>query len=182
VYTVWDIGAADSTAIWCFQKVDNRYRFIRFFESSGEPFSYYVRELQAAGYTWDVHFLPHDAEHKRQQGLVNMSPIQMLQDLAPGWRFDVVPKIADVVTGIQQVRDIFSRCEFDEAGCKQGLIHLENYRKEWDDRHGVWRDRPYHGVESNGSDAFRMFAQHFTVHKEARGYSRPKRSANWRVV
>jgi hypothetical protein len=182
VDTFWDIGSNDETAIWCMQRINNRYRFIRYFEASGEPFNFFVRELQNMGYTWETHYLPHDAEHKRQQGIVNLSALQMMQDLAPGWRFDVVPKIPDVTHGIQQMRDIFSQCEFDEAGCRLGLQHLENYRKEWDARHEVWRDRPYHGPESNGADSIRMFAQHYAVHKETASYRRPKRGANWRVV
>lgn len=182
VETFWDIGANDETAIWFMQKINNRYRFVRYLEASGEPFNYFVRTLQDTAYTWDVHYLPHDAEHKRQQGLVNQSALQMLQDLAPGWRFDVVPKIPDVSHGIQQVRDIFNQCEFDEAGCRLGLTHLENYRKEWDTRHEVWKDRPFHGPESNGSDSFRMFAQWYATHKGETRYKRPKKSTNWRVI
>ena len=35
---------------------------------------------------------------------------------------------------------------------------LKNYRKEWDDERGVWRDRPRHDAASHGADAFRSFA------------------------
>lgn len=33
-------------------------------------------------------------------------------------------------------------CQFDEAGCSEGLRRLKSYRKEWDDLRGVWKERP----------------------------------------
>jgi hypothetical protein len=131
---------------------------------------------------WGYHYLPHDADNKRQQGLRNLSSIEMLEELAPGWRFEVVPRIDSVITGIQQTRDWFGRAEFDEAGCKQGLLHLENYRKEWNDRLGVWRDTPRHDQASNGADAFRQWAQVYAAKAEAREFKRPRRDSNWRVL
>lgn len=159
VYTAWDIGANDETAIWLFQEDGLRYRVIRYIEDSGEPFSHFVQQLKALEFTWALHLLPHDAEHKRQQGLSNKSGREMLQELAPGWRFEIVPRIASVVVGIQQTRDLFPLCWFDEEHCAAGLIRLENYRKEWDDKRAVWKDIPMHDANSNGADAFRTFAQ-----------------------
>lgn len=159
VLTLWDIGQRDETAIWCFQFIDQRLRFIRYMEASGEPFSYFVGELQKLGYTWETHWLPHDAEHKRQQGLINKSAIEMLEDLAPGWHFDIVERISDVTVGIQQTRDMLALSEFDEEGCALGIKHLDNYRKEKNERTGAWKSTPFHGPESNGADAIRQGAQ-----------------------
>lgn len=160
-YTFWDIGANDETAIWVMQRHQGRYRLIRYYEASGEPFSHFVAWLQGLGLVWAAHYLPHDAEHKRQQGLRNASAVEMLQELTPGWYYEIVPRVELIQTGIQQARDVFAQCEFDEAGCRQGLLHLENYRKQWDDRRGVWRDQPLHDAASNGADAFRQMAQAF---------------------
>lgn len=159
VYTFWDIGQNDETAIWCMQFVDQRMRWIKYLEASGETFSYFVKELQATGYLWEMHWLPHDATHKRQLGLVNMSAIDMLEELAPGWRFDIVERIPDVTVGIQQMRNMLSISEFDEEGCAVGIKHLDNYRKEWNERTACWKSTPFHGPESNGADAIRQCAQ-----------------------
>jgi hypothetical protein len=35
---------------------------------------------------------------------------------------------------------------------------LENYRKEWNETIGVWRDHPRHDHFSNGADGFRYLA------------------------
>lgn len=39
-----------------------------------------------------------------------------------------------------------------------GIKALENYKKEWNDRHGYWSSRPLHNFASHGADAFRMLA------------------------
>lgn len=159
VHTFWDIGSNDETAIWCMQIIDRRLRFIHYHEKDGETFGYFVRHLKDLGYTWAQHWLPHDAAHKRQQGLINRTAEEMIKELAPGWVTEIVERIPDVALGIQQTRDMFPLVEIDEAGCSKGIAHLDNYRKEWNERTGAWKSTPFHGPESNGADAFRQCAQ-----------------------
>jgi hypothetical protein len=40
----------------------------------------------------------------------------------------------------------------------QGLKCLRNYRKEWNDEAGCWRDRPKHDWASHGADAYRYLS------------------------
>lgn len=47
---------------------------------------------------------------------------------------------------------------FDEVKCSKGVAVLENYKKEWNDRHGCWSSHPLHNCASHGADAFRMLA------------------------
>jgi phage terminase large subunit-like protein len=159
VYTAWDIGANDETAIWCIQIEKSAYHVINYVESSGEPFAYFVNWLMGLGYTWAKHLLPHDAEHTRQQGLLNRSAREMLQELAPGWIFEIVPRIPEIFVGIQQTRDLFPKCRFDEVLCDVGLKRLELYKKEWDKLRSCWKNEPRHDASSNGADSFRQFAQ-----------------------
>ena len=72
-------------------------------------------------------------------------------------RFSVVPKIG-IDEGIEHVREILPNCAFDESKCELGISCLENYRKEWDDKRGCWKDKPLHDWSSHGADAFRYFA------------------------
>jgi hypothetical protein len=37
-------------------------------------------------------------------------------------------------------------------------LRLRHFRKEWDDEHSVWKDRPRHNDNSHGADAFLTFA------------------------
>lgn len=54
--------------------------------------------------------------------------------------------------------DCLDRCWFDEVKCSIGIRALENYKKEWNDRHGCWSSQPLHNFASHGADAFRMLA------------------------
>jgi hypothetical protein len=158
VNTYWDIGSGDGTAIWLHQHIGQDDLFIGFIEAWGEPYSHYVSELQKKGYVWGVHYLPHDAGHVRQGQLANVSPKQMLEKL--GLRnIELVPRVEDINHGIQATRDSFSTCWFDETECKEGIIHLDRYRKRWNRTSERFMDVPLHDIHSEGADAFRQFAQ-----------------------
>lgn len=158
--TFWDIGNSDGTAIWVLQKVGMENRWIRFYEAWGEPYSHAVSWLLSLGLVFSKHYLPHDADHQRQGAESNKSPRQMLEELMPGHRFETVPRIQEVNWGIQQTRDVFPTYYFDEEHCKSGLIHIESYRKKWNERQGCWSDEPSkEGGHSEAADALRQHAQ-----------------------
>ena len=178
VNTFWDIGASDGTAIWFHQRIGLENRFIKFYEAWGEPYSHFVKYMQGLGYVWGRHYLPHDATHKRQQGTSVKSPIDMLEELGLQ-NIEIVPRVDYIQHGIQATRDVFNQCWFDETNCKDGLAHLENYRKEWNDRAGCWKESPRHDIHSEAADAFRQFAQGYTYYSP----KTPQRSKpNWRRV
>ena len=87
-----------------------------------------------------------------------MSPREMLEEIAPGWRFEIVPRVDDVLHGIERTRAMFSQFWFDEEGCREGLAHLSLYRKEWNERLGVWSEKPLHDSASESADALRQLA------------------------
>lgn len=193
VNTFWDLGhsgQSDATGIWFHQRVGLENRFLRYKEwSSGETLSEYVRYLQSTGYVFGRHFVPHDAENKRlgTNPDHNRSILEMMQDLLPGHRFEVVPRVTDIHTGIQAVRNVFSSCWFDEEGCKEGLDHLAGYRKEWDAKHGVWRGTPRHDEHCHSADAFRQFGQEADNGNSFRdgyvsGGQKKSRPGNWRTA
>ena len=82
-------------------------------------------------------------------------------------KFDVLPR-GGIDDGIEQAREILHRCVFDEDKCEEGISHLENYRKEWDDKRGCWKDRPLHDHTSHAADAFRYLANSQTKRKMAK--------------
>lgn len=157
VNTFWDIGRSDGTAIWFHQQIGMEDRFIKYEEAHGEDLRYYVKLLQDTGYIWNKHFLPHDADHKRLSDR-NKSTKQMLEDLGLQ-NIKIVPVISDINTGINITRAAFASAYFDEAGCKLGFSHLENYKKRWNERDSRWSDEPRKDHTSEGADAFRQWAQ-----------------------
>lgn len=158
VNTYWDIGSGDGTGIWLHQKVGQDDNFIGYIEGWGEPYSYYVSELQKKGYVWGAHNLPHDAGHIRQGMNSNLSPKQMLEKLGLK-NIVLVPRVDDINHGIQATRDSLSSCWFDETECKEGIKHLDRYRKRWNRTTERFMDVPLHDIHSEGADAFRQFAQ-----------------------
>lgn len=178
----WDIGNSDGTAIWVHQQVGMENRFLRFYEAWGEPYSHAVAWLQSLGLIWRRHYLPHDADHVRQGQAVNKSPKQMLEELLPGASFEIVPRIQDVNWGIQQTRDKFPTYYFDETHCKDGIIHVESYKKKWNMRLGCWDSEPSkEGGHSEAADALRQHAQGYSHQSTAAPSQRRKKTQSWRV-
>lgn len=151
VETWWDIGVGDSTSIWFVQPVGRELRFVDYYESSGEGLSHYVRVLRERDYLYGTHYAPHDIE-VREWGGDAISRKARAEQL--GIRFVTVPHYP-LDDGIEAVRDVLPTCVFDAERCDQGLKALESYRKEWDEAHGCYRDRPVHDWASHGADAFR---------------------------
>lgn len=160
VNSYWDIGAGDGTAIWLHQQVGLQHRFIKFIEGWSEPYGHFINLMEEMGCVWGQHYLPHDAEQKRQAGKSLVSPLSMLQELRPQWHFEVVPQIGLKTTAIQLLRSKFQECWFDEEGCKEGLVHLDLYHKTWNRTSATWTDIPYkHDGHSEAADALMGFAQ-----------------------
>lgn len=164
VDTFWDLGFADSVAIWFRQRVSVENRFIRSYSAAGEYLPFYAQYLQRIaqeqGYVYGTHYLPHDAA---SSVLAGHDVLTQLQEMLPGQRFEVVPRIANVWLGIQQTRQAFASCYIDAVNCADGLAALGAYRKHFDARHAIFTSEPEHDENSHYADAFRQFGQ---IYKE----------------
>jgi phage terminase large subunit len=54
---------------------------------------------------------------------------------------------------VQAVRAILPKSWFDAAGCAAGLKALRAYRRQWNERMGVWSNDAVHDSASHGADA-----------------------------
>ena len=68
----------------------------------------------------------------------------------------------DVIEGIHLVRTNFHRCFFDSNNTQVGLKSLKNYRKEFDEKRQIYKDKPLHDWTSHGADSFRYLMQAIT--------------------
>lgn len=153
VHTAWDLGYNDSTAIWFFQQCGQEIHLLEYYENSGEALTHYLHYLKNKPYTYGKHLVPHDAGvHEFSTGL---SRVEVARN--HGFHLTIVPDI-NINEGIDAVRNIISRCWFDEPKCSKGIRNLESYKKEWNDRYGCWSSKPLHNFASHGADAFRMLA------------------------
>lgn len=172
VYTFWDIGVGDSTAIWFARIVGDEIHIIDYYENSGEGLRHYMKVLKDRGYTYAEHWAPHDIDN-REFANDGKTRRQLARE---GYEIDgsnysisfsVVPKLG-IAEGIELVREILPRCAFDSAKCDEGISHLESYRKEWDDKRGCWKDKPLHDFTSHGADGFRYLAVALSRRKPAK--------------
>jgi hypothetical protein len=156
VHTSWDLGIGDSTAIWFFQTVGREVRVVDYYEASGEALDHYAKALQARGYLYGDHYLPHDAE-ARELG-TGTTRVETLARL--GVKAKVVPAQAKD-DSINAVRMLLPKCWFDAERCRIGLEALRLYRRDFDERLKTFRDRPRHDWSSHSADAFAQFAVGF---------------------
>jgi len=178
VFTFWDIGKHDPTAIWFVQLLGKEYRFIDYFEGSLQEVSYYNEFLHSIDYMYGRHYVPHDADHDRLGMKRNIK--EQLYD--GGARpIKVVEKIAHKATAIELARDVFPECWFhlgDDKGLpdeecegyvnwpedprmntrakrmERGFDTLCNYRYKYKEDDNVYNLNPHHDAASNGADAF----------------------------
>lgn len=159
-WTFWDIGNADGTAIWVVQEVQGQYRCIDFYECWGKPYAEPVKWLQSLGYVWECMYLPHDATHERQGKKDNRSAQQMLKELMPSVEWAIVPRIPELMWGIQHMRDVFPLVWIDEDKCAKGVDHVRKYRRKWSENEKRWLNVPDKSEgHSEAADALRQLAQ-----------------------
>lgn len=154
VETWWDLGMDDSTAIAFVQRFNREIRIINYYENSGEGLAHYAKYLDDTGYRFSRHVLPHDVR-VRELG-TGVSREETLTRL--GLKNIVIAPQLEIVDGVEAVRNLFSRFYIDETKCEQLIKCLTNYRKEWNDDLGVWRNRPLHNWASHGADCIRTGA------------------------
>lgn len=169
VSTYWDLGVGDSTTIWFVRKVGTEYHIIDFYHNSGEGLNHYFKVLKDRGYDYEKHVAPHDIRN-RSLGAQNAKSLEELASegyLIDGEiysvNFEVVPRTSNVNSDIEIVRQILPKCVFDSVKCEDGLAALEAYKKQWNDKLGVYRDKPLHDWASDPADGFRYFAVYETM-------------------
>ena len=155
VETWWDLGIGDSTAIWFIQRVGNEIHAVDYYVTSGESLAHYADVLEERGYAYSRHVAPHDIQ-ARELG-TGKSRLEVANEL--GIDFEVAPKL-EVDHGIESVRNYLPHCYFDREKCKVGLDALRQYRKQWDDKNQVFKNKPLHDWCSHAADAFRYGCVH----------------------
>jgi hypothetical protein len=183
-WTFWDIGNSDGTAVWVVQRIGHELRCIRFYEGWGEPYSAAIIWLKNLGLLFDAMYLPHDAYHVRQGQYANKSPAQLLDELWPGMKWIKVEVIGDITWGIQQTRDIFHMIYIDPVHCKEGIVHLDGYKKKFNTIQQRFIDVPEKADgHSEAADALRQMGQaHASGLLNVRLPGRKKGRPNWKTV
>lgn len=154
VWTAWDLGIRDATAIWFAQTVGREVRIIDYYEASGADLGHYVREIKSKPYTYGGHIVPHDAQAKELG--TGKTRLEVLESL--GLTNLTVAPMHRVEDGINGSRVFLPKCWFDAKKCERGIEALKLYRSEYDDKLQALRPRPVHDWTSHAADAFRYLA------------------------
>lgn len=155
VYTAWDLGYSDDTAIWFYQVAGNEIHIIDYYFASGRDIDHYLSIIKDKNYDYETHWLPHDAKAKTLASGGKSIQEQLSNQL--GWgKVRIVPGLS-LEDGIQAVRKMFPRLYFDNK-CYDGTEALRQYQREWDDDKKCFKDKPLHNWTSHAADAFRYLA------------------------
>jgi phage terminase large subunit len=163
VHTIWDLGWNDSMVLLMVQKpLPSVVNVINYIEDSFLTYADYKRDMDALGYRWGSHWLPHDARNKDPKS--GMSTVQVLRKL--GLRNLRVIGRSDVEQGIRNARMLFPRVYIDSTERKRPTGHLggarlieclKRYRRNVPSTTGE-PSTPVHDEYSHGADAWRGLA------------------------
>lgn len=158
VNTFWDIGE-DCTAVLFHQTDGVRHRFIDYYEEEGgslQAAAGILRDKERErGFSYDKHYGPHDLEN-RDWAAKAKTRVDTAKDL--GLTFTVVPRIGDKADSIDAARRMIGMSWFDAEHCARLVECLDNYRKKWNDRLGVFLSDPVHDWACHAADAIQQGA------------------------
>ena len=176
VYTFWDLGRNDHTAIWFMQEVGKELRLIDYYENRLQDIPHYCRVLRGratqtemdelginredqdrrASYEYGEHYMPHDVEAQ-----VLGMPKTRRQQFEDGLIKPIitVDRIKLKEDAISLLRDIFPRLWFHEKYAERGIDCISNYRYKYNEENDTHNMTPHHDWASNGSDALMQLAQ-----------------------
>jgi phage terminase large subunit len=172
VYDVWDLGKGPRMSVGMFQRFGRSMQMIDYLqgtENDGIP--HMIAKLKERPYLWGKHFAPHDV---RATDLgTGKTRLEIAAKL--NWAFQIVQEIG-VDNGISAGKLLFPRLWIDEIKCQQFIDAIGQYRQEWDEKKGMFRDVPLHDWTSHPADMFRYAAvvEEQMVMREA---PKPQRSA-----
>jgi len=155
VFTAWDLGYDDDTAIWFYQVIAGEIRIIDYYANNFKDVPFYAQILRDKGYEYGLHWVPHDARPKTLAGGGKSIYQQFLaEDVG---NFAIVPSL-DKEDGIQAARATLKQCYFDKDKCGDAVEHLKSYRRSYDEVKKTFSVQPVHDEHSHAADAFRYLS------------------------
>jgi phage terminase large subunit len=150
VYSCWDLGIDDATAIWTFQIVNREWRWLEYTEGNNKDLGHWISWIKQRPYPVDLNFLPHDAKVREHSNLKSRQ--SFIEDR--GLKTTVVKKHL-VQDGVQAVRMILPRSWFNDKGTLRGLAAVRMYRANFNEKTEALALRPLHDKNSHAADAMR---------------------------
>lgn len=151
----FDLGRSltDATSIWFMQDNNPWLDLIDYEEDFKKPVGHYAKLIKEKPYNIGTVYLPHDGDHDDFELKTYADRLRAL-----GFqKIEIVPRIAHFNDGIMAMRDTLPKCRFDEVRCAKGVIALEGYRYEYDEKDAAYK-HPRHDWASHAEGALRQMA------------------------
>lgn len=150
-------------AIGFFQFVGKELRIIDYYQNHGYGFNHYLKILQDKPYHYGTMNFPHDIEVTEMTS--NRTRKDILNEMWSGTNLSVsvVPR-TELDDGIVALRTVFPKLWINKTKCEDLLDAIGQYRQEWDDANGVFKNKPVHDWTSHAVDMIRYFA--VSYHRE----------------
>jgi phage terminase large subunit len=156
VHCSFDLGWDDSTALIFFQISGDTIKIIDCEERSSTTLAEWKKILMERGYKYGFYLFPHDVEQIDGLGS-GCTRKEILEDLQIP--VTTVPK-ALIADGIESVKShLSSKIMIDSKKCQPLIKSIENYHREWDDKHKVYGNKPRHDWSSHYCDSLRYLVQ-----------------------
>jgi phage terminase large subunit len=153
VFTTWDLGVSDATAIWFWRINGERsVDLIDHYEATSKPMSHYFDVLDQRGYGYAKHWLPHDAKQRTWQ--TGVSTVDLFIERFGAEMVGLTPALT-LADGIQAARWLLQQPMRAHPRCEEGLEALRQYHYIWDEDQKVFGSKPEHDWSSHTADAFR---------------------------
>jgi phage terminase large subunit len=155
MHTAWDFGNGLNMAVWAFQVGERGPLIHDFIQMSGAYFEDYLKECNARGYD-GFNYVPHDAKVPSfETGRTRIETmLAYKRKLPPN---GPLPPLS-VDDGINAVKLMLPRCQFNAETCEAGIEALRQYVQEWDEKARVYKKTPKHDWASHAADALRYLA------------------------
>lgn len=155
VHTAWDLGFDDATAIVFWQRTGSECRIVDAYEASGEDICHYCDVLDARGYGYGNHYVPHDAANKLLAA-GGRSIVQQMHER--GYKSRVVAATSQQ-NQIEALRAVLGKTWWCQDKCKD-LIHAAmSYHFDYDEERKVFKTHPEHDFSSHYCDALEIIGQ-----------------------
>jgi len=156
VHLVSDLGVGQAFATGFYQKSGGETRMIDYWEGSNtDGIPQAIKVFREKPYVYGKWFLPHDAEaHSIDTGKTR---VQTAKELWPNIDIEIVSRLS-VDDGISKGRLMFPRLWINEQKCEKWLDYISQYRQEWDDEKGMFKEKPLHDFTSHAGDIHRYAA------------------------
>ena len=185
VFTVWDLGYSDDTAIWWFQVAGNEIRVIDYYENNRQDMRHYAEQiygreipeeyckfgangkilsfklgnpLKDAEHRSSYSYADHYVPHDAANKLLQAGGRSVVDQL---FELGVKSKVVAATSQQNQIsaaRSAIDLAWFDPVRCKAGIRCLKKYAFA-EKESGGYSQTPVHDIYSHAADAFEVLAQ-----------------------